>query len=182
MDLISRIHVTDKGFKLMPPEEEGREAFYGLFTLKDDPNVVPGLSGVAYWDLKNGFEQEIRKPESFVYLEERVGGKVVETSRFFYSKNKRKGSLAYNIEKKRKYGPDAFLITITWNSAPEPIHRTYVSLMDTRKNKFPFITDVIGKDGSGEDQYVFHAPDGDAPEDYRLVFSDLLRQKYVISE
>ncbi len=182
MDLLSRIHVTDRGFKLMPPEAGDRKAYYGLFTLKDDPNAVPSLSGVQYWDLKNGFEEDIKKPESFVYVEERVGDQVVDTCRFYYAKNKRKGSLTYKIEKKRKYGSDAFLITITWNSPAEAIHRTYVSLMDNKKNKYPFITNLIGQDLSGEDQFVFHAPEGDTEDDYRLVFSDLLKQKYVITE
>ena len=182
MALSDRVKVTSgsNSFKLFPVNENDREAYYGFFSLKDDPAQPPQeLIKALYWDPKNCYENNFPPQPCFVYIEERKGGQVVEQFRFY--RGPKNASLAWKIEPKRRYGRNAHMITLQWNGNGEAIHRSYIFLQDARGNKYPFITKTIGAPGMPEDQYIFILPEGEAPDGYKLGFDPLLLQKYNIS-
>ena len=180
MALSERVQISPNGFKLWPSEENDRTAYFGIFTLKDDPAAVPELREAVYWDLKNSFENGPLPQDCFVYIEERKNGQVVEVHRFYHGG--RKASLSWEIAPARRaYGKTAHMITLQWNGRSEAIHRAYIFLTDRQGNRYPFITKTIGTPGEMEDKYIFILPDGETADGYKLGFDPLLLQKYNIS-
>ena len=180
MALNERVQPSPNGFKLWQAEGAERKAYYGIFALKDDPNEVPELKEALYWDLKNAFENQVGQKDTFVYIEEREGGKVVETYRFYYGQ--KKAGISWSMEKKKKYGKSAYMITLHWNNQGEAIHRAYIFMLDRHGNRYPFITKTLGGPGVTEDQYISMLPEGESPDGYKIGFHPLLMQKYHVQQ
>ena len=183
MEMKDRIHITHRGFMMHPPNNETSKAFFGIFSLENDPMARPEkLQELQYWDAKNAYEQELPSPGCYVYVEERTDGEITDSCRFFFcSDPSRKPGLSYTIEKaKRGYGKTAQMITIRWKGPGERIHRSYIWLRDEKGEKYPFITKTIGKKDSTEEQYIFILPDGVSAEGFSLEFDPLLKEKYKI--
>lgn len=178
MALKDRIFKSQTGFRLLPDTEK-REAFFGYFTLKDAPDVVPELTPMKYFDMREGGnEVVVGKPNAYVYIQEKANGEIVEEHRFFFSANGKKTAFEWTIEPNGKYGKNAHIITLRWGGNGEQVHRTHIWLMKTNKNKYPFIINCLGGPGKTEEQYVTVLPEGDEKEDYRIGFSDLFMEKY----
>lgn len=175
--LKDRIRMTSDGFQILKEADSDRSASFGVYTLAEDPNTVPdSLTPAAYWDPLYAPEQKIKGSYACVYVREEAAGNVVEETRFIWIKGDKKLHLTIDVSENRKYGNNAYMITITWdNSEGEKINHKYIFLRSKKTgDKFYFLNRCIQplEDSKEvEDKYVFVVPEGDDPEEY---FVDVL--------
>lgn len=188
--LKERIRVSS-GFFYVIRDMAGDEKklFYKFFSLENDMEDLSGLVPLRYWEPNN--EEDTRIPVEkgcFVLLVEKEDKRVVERSWFYSSDEVQKGELAIVVKKNKKYGKNAYMITVEWTKEEDPvaINSRYIFLKNRlRKEKYYFLTDQIfplnpyGK--KRIDQYVFELPENESLDDYMICVEPLVRERYSIS-
>lgn len=165
-----------------------RELFYKFFSLEDDIENVEGLVPLKYWDPRA--EQESRAKldgGSYVLLAEKEGGRIVEKDWFYARLAEEKRGLRIGMKKARKYGKNAYKITIEWISEEEAeaINSRYLYLYHAgRKEKLYFLQELIAPlEPYGKkrvDEYVFELPDGDDLDDYSIWVEPIVMEQYQV--
>ena len=184
--LKDRIQVMDEGFQVMKGPEEGREIYYGEFSLEDDPEEEIRLISTEYWNPVKTFVQRVEHPRSFIKVVEKENGLEVDNHSFYFAGNsKRKSELSITDKPARKYGKKAHLVTIEWiDCSPERISNRYIYLQGRKGERFYFLRDYIEPlDPNSRhliDQYVYTVPDDEDEADFSIVTEPILREKYRI--
>lgn len=183
--LSDRIQKTGRGFSVIKESntDEGRELFYGTYTLKESPDYIPELKEAEYWQPMKDCEIKIAGPGCFVYVVEKQFDETVEDTRFYWNASLEKPILSIKtVPADRKYGDKAFKIVISWNNSDgEPINNEYIFLKSVSGEKFHFLRKLIGGIGKKEDVYIYVVPEGDDPELYSVSVLPQIKQKYTIT-
>lgn len=189
--LKERIKLSNRGFSVFRVQESEmenrnseRKLFYGLYSLKDESDVIPELREAAYWKPMNtDSENIIDVPDSYVYLVERDGENTIEEYRFFWSATGRKPTLDISESPAGKlYGPQSYMITIRWLNGPgEQINNEYIYLKSNEGDRYHFLRKYVGDRNRSEESYVYVVPEGDSPQRYTIEVLPQLREKYSVS-
>lgn len=184
--LKDRIRMTKDGFFILRQPGVQREAFYGVYRMKDDPETIPEQKQpLAYWEPLHAAEARVDDTAPCVYVAEMEGGRIVEAYHFIKENPAGKPRLRIDTEKaKHKYGKGAYLITISWlDSAGEALNSRYIFLAGPGGEHFPFLRDVIaplsGHKGI-EDQYVYIVPEREDPEPFHVEVLPALKERYQV--
>lgn len=186
--LKDRVKITSSGFLVYPDTEteEQKTVCYGEFSLEDRPDQLPELKKTEYWYADTACSTRIEKNGCFIVVAEKSGDRVVDTYRFYFPQNALRSTLYVTTEENRKFGKNAYVITIEWpeDTEPEPINAQYIYLADKKGNRYYFLTDVIRplKDsGKQYDQYIYTVPDNLSAKDFFVEADPLIRGKYNIA-
>lgn len=186
--LKERIRMTSDGFQILKEADSDRQASYGVYTLAQDPETVPeSMTPISYWDPLNAPEAKINGSYACVYVKEETAGKVVDEYRFIWVRGDKKLQMSIDVSENRKYGNNAYMITITWDDSDgEKINHKYIFLKSRKTgDEFYFLNRCIQPldDSKGvEDKYVFIVPEGDSAEEYTVDVLPELLTRYDIDK
>lgn len=191
MRLESRCSVQDNRFYVQEDgEHSGRQVYYKEFTITDNPDDYAGLKQMSY--LTGVFQAdrsavELKKEKATYVLiaEKDSDGRIVDKYYFYYPGNGRKDELWIKMEKKRKFGKNAYAITIRWAQYyAEDINSQYIYLKDNRGRKYYFLSERISavspESKNPKDCFIFELPEGENIHDYSVDVEPLLKEKYDI--
>ena len=186
--LEQRVKRSGNRFQVLKESGTEREVYYGLFGLHQNPDEKISLKKIQYWDGANAFEVKLStETDTCVRVLEKEGDRIVEQYEFYYTPYDAGNELRLSMEKAhKKYGANAYLITIEWiECRSEPINSRHIYLENKEGERFYFLRDTIeAMNPNGkklQDQYITRLPMNQSINDYRLVASSLVRQKYVVS-
>lgn len=190
--LKDRITMTDSGFMVQPESESAKKKLqYGLYTFQDDPDAVPEkLTEAQYWEIAAHHEINIPGKEALVYIEETQDGTVSDTARFYWRRAKRKPELTVRVSRARKYGSQAFMVSISWPDGEDgrdgAFHLRYMCLKNIKTNETYCFLRKRGNTAQPpapgkSDQYVYIVPDNEDPQMYTVAAEPLLKEKYQIT-
>lgn len=181
--LKERIKISGNGFKI---KREGsdpeRRAFYAKFFLYDEEADKSQARPAAYWDANNDQSHMIER-NSFIYVWEEKDGVEIESCSFYISGGNAKPKLRWSIERDRRYGDDAYMITLKWvDHTGEKIHKKHIWLKDEQSGrKYRFLKEYIEPDEKEEERYIIDVLPGTADVRHLMIEGDdVLQQKYLI--
>lgn len=198
--LRERIQFAGNGIMIYPDKstEAERKVFVGEFRLSypeealtdpfnrnsDTHNISMSMKQTKYWEAGTAHTTTV-KNNTFLLVVETENGEITDSCRLYYPNNAQHRTLYIRTDKNKKYGKDAYVITIEWpdDIEPEDIGSQYIYLQDTERNRYYFLTDVIAPLENSKkqiDQYVYEIPEGKNAADYEVAVDELLKQKYDI--
>lgn len=183
--LKERLVYKEDGFQLnADAKEEGRVAYYMTFNLKDAQIQKAQTNRVEYWTPQNAAVQKVPN-KTFVCVWEIKDGEEVEEYCFYHTNGNVKAKLGWRIERARKYGENAYMITLEWMRLYDYIHKRHIYLKNKKTGeKFAFLKETIGPlDVNSrvlKDQYIILLPEGVNVENLSIEADELLQQKYLL--
>lgn len=185
--LKDRVVIKDKGFQILEDlTAPGREAYFTTFSLKDEKAVRNQMYSLTYYTPLNTMTQPVENRSFVCVWEETTDNKQIEEYTFYFTTAGAKPKLQWSIEKAKKYGSNAYMITLKWKDHySEPIHRSHIWLKHKRSNsRFTFLRELIEPlDANASepiDQYIIEVPAGVDPTDLVIEGDELLQQKYLL--
>lgn len=180
--LADRIQKSNKGFSVIKDGGGTKKVYYGTYTLKEEPWVIPEVEEMNYWKPMDNSSEIMLEKDCFVYVAEKDGDEAVEESRFYWSAAEKKPGLEIVTNPaSRKYGEQAFEIVVTWTGGPgEPINNEYIYLQSQKGEKYSFLRKTVGRVGVTEERYIYIVPEGQNPDDYFVSYLPQLKEKYSI--
>ena len=165
-----------------------KQLFYKFFSLEDDIEDLEGLRPLNYWDPRA--EQDSRvalEMNRYILLVEKEGERISEKDWFYAESGDAGKGLEITRKKAKKYGKNAYMITIEWTSEEEAeaINSRYIYLYHTgKKEKLYFLQELIAPlDPYGKkrmDQYIFELPETDSPDDYKIQVEPIVKKQYQV--
>lgn len=165
-----------------------KKLFYKFFSLEDDIENLEGVRPLNYWD--PCAEQDSRvalEANRYILLVEKEGERVAEKDWFYAKAGDAGKGLVITVKKAKKYGKNAYMITIEWTSEEEAeaINSRYIYLYHTgKKEKLYFLQELIAPlDPYGKkriDQYIFELPEADSLDDYDIRVEPIVRKQYQV--
>ena len=182
--LADRIQKSNKGFSVIKDGDSAskRIVYYGTYTLKEEPWVIPELEEMSYWKPMDNSSEIILEKPCFVYVAEKNGDETVEDFRFYWTTAERKPGLEIVTNPaSKKYGEQAFEIIVTWTGGPgEAINNEYIFLQSQKGEKYSFLRKTVGRAGVTEERYIYIVPEGHDPDAYFISYLPQLKEKYNI--
>lgn len=185
--LKERVTVNRNGFQVSKDSEEPeRSAYYATFSLADEKVEKLQANPVTYWNALNASAQMVNN-RTFICVWEVKGQEVVEEYSFYFTTETVRPQMRWRIEKNKKYGDAAYVITLEWMGPQwDKIHKSHIWLKHKRsKRKFSFLKDVIEPMDLNKtplmDQYVINLPMDVRPEELVIECDELLQKKYLLT-
>lgn len=188
--LKDRVFLSSNKFYVAKAAADSRRTLhYRIFSLADDWMDMSRLTPMPYWNPKDELHTRIPLDDGqYVLLVEMENQQTIERHAFYHAGSVSiKQDLDIVVSKNKKYGRNAYLITIEWSGdeEPEPINSRYVCLKNGRGDRFYFLQETLtplepfGK--RKMDEYVFELPEGDQVENYSIDIHPLVKERYRIS-
>lgn len=165
-----------------------KNLFYKFFSLEDDVENLENLEPMNYWDPRTEQESKVNLGKNcYVLLVEKERDKVCEKEWFYVNSEGACKGLLITGKKAKKYGKNAYMITIEWTSEEEAeaINSRYIYLYHTgKKEKLYFLQELIAPlDPYGKkriDQYIFELPEEECLDNYNVQVEPIVEKQYQV--
>lgn len=182
-----RIQKSERGFFLLAEQDTEKTPYFGIYTMKDEPECMPELTEMRYWDPAESYEIPLKAPGCFIYICEQVNGEVVEEHRFYWSPREAKPRLEISVAPGNSgigkgYGKGSYVITVSWpDNGGDMINNEYIFLRSNSGDKFQFRRKyIMPAEGAKrpEAKFIYIVPETDNPDNYSVDVLPQLREKY----
>lgn len=180
---------SEFGFYVNSENKKNRIVQYACVdTLEREPSEFQNMS---YWEPMNSSPQILTQDDVFVTVRELEDDTVVEEYSFYFSKNGNKTNICWDIKQDKRYGANAYKITLRWplNCQEDCVAKKHLWLSwnDGEENRqFFFLVPTLGpsrdnrrKDGYRDEYIIELPPDGSVSvSDLTIEGSELFSEKY----